>query len=99
MQEAYRALIRLRHETRALVYGAFRVRDRRKGRFAYERELDGERYLVDCNLGPRPRRAFPLEGRWELVYASAARNGDEKELRGYEARIWKKTAENGGAQA
>ncbi|MBD5117741.1 MAG: alpha-glucosidase [Clostridiales bacterium] len=92
VEEAYRELIRLRHGAKALVYGTFCVRGRKKDRFVYERELDGERYLVDCNLGAAPRKAFPLEGRWELVYASEPQDGDQKKMRGYEARIWKKAA-------
>ena len=90
--EAYRALIRLRHENRALVYGSFRVRGRKRDRFVYERGLDGQTYLVDCNLGAAPRKAFSPEGRWELVYGTHAGGGERKQLRGYEARVWKKAA-------
>ena len=89
--EAYKTLIRLRHGDKALVYGTFRVRDRRKGRFAYERGLEGRRYLVDCNLSARPCKAFPLQGPWELVYDSAAKGGDLARLEGYGARVWKKS--------
>lgn len=91
--EAYRQLIRLRHEAKALVYGTFRVRGRKKDRFVYERELDGQTYLVDCNLGAAPRKAFPLEGRWELVYDTQAKDSGRERLQGYAARIWKKAAD------
>lgn len=91
--EAYRELIRLRHEAKALVYGTFRVRNRKKDRFVYERELDGQTYLVDCNLGAAPRKAFPLEGRWELVYDTQAKDSGRERLQGYAARIWKKAAD------
>lgn len=91
--QAYRELIRLRHGAKALVYGKFRVRSRRRDRFVYERELDGQRYLVDCNLGTRPCRAFPVQGRWRLVYDSAPQGRGREKLQGYEARIWEKTAE------
>lgn len=93
--ETYRALIRLRRGARALIYGSFRVRNRKKGRFTYERELNSQRYLVDCNLGGQCCRAFQLRGRWELVYDSASRGGDPGILRGYEARIWRSVGETG----
>lgn len=85
--EAYKELIGLRRASKALIYGAFRVRSRRKDRFVYERELEGERWLVDCNLGCRPRRAFAPEGRWELAYDSMP--GEGETLQGYQARIWR----------
>lgn len=88
--EAYRELIRLRRGARALVYGTFRVRNREKNRFAYERALDGKRYLVDCNLGERRCKAFVMGGRWTLIYDSIPRGGGREELLGYEARIWER---------
>ena len=93
VQEAYRQLIRLRHETKTLVYGAFRVRSRKKDRFVYERELDGQVYLVDCNLGAIPCKAFALKGRWELVYDTLDKNSGRDRLQGYQARIWRKAAD------
>lgn len=90
VREAYKTLIRLRHTSKALVYGSFRVVDRGKNRFAYERELDGERWLVDCNLGPHFCKAHPMmDGGWTLVYDSAPPKDRRENLRGYEARIWK----------
>lgn len=101
--EAYRRLIGLRHSEKALVYGEFRLRSRRKNRFVYERTLEGETFLVDCNLSPDCRRAFRLRGEWDLVYDSVGDylsgeghetpeklGGDRLELEGYEARIWKR---------
>lgn len=96
--EAYRKLIRLRHDTKALVYGTFRVRSRRKNRFVYQRELDGETYLVDCNLGAAPCKAFPLEGRWELVYDTQPTSGSRERLAGYGARVWRKAADTAPAR-
>ena len=93
VQEAYRQLIRLRRGARALVYGAFRVKSRKKDRFVYTRELDGEAYLVDCNLGAAPCKAFPLDGRWEPVYDTLASGGSPERLEGYQARIWKRPAD------
>ena len=96
--EAYRELIRLRHDTKALVYGTFRVRSRRKNRFVYQRELDGETYLVDCNLGAAPCKAFPLEDRWELVYDTQPTSGSRERLAGYGARVWRKAADTAPAR-
>lgn len=94
---AYRRLLRLRHEEKAFVYGAFRVLSRRKDRFVYARALDGQVYVVDCNLGPKPCLAFPLKGRWKTVYDTVRTGNAEgkkralkgKMLEGYEARILK----------
>jgi len=85
--EAYKELIGLRRASKALIYGAFRVRSRRKDRFVYERELKGEHWLVDCNLGSGPCRAFAPEGQWELAYDSVPGQGET--LQGYQARIWR----------
>lgn len=94
---AYRRLLRLRHEEKAFVYGTFRVLCRRKDRFVYARALDRRVYVVDCNLGPKPCLAFPLKGRWKLVYDTVRAGSAEGEkrasrgkvLEGYEARILK----------
>ena len=74
------------------MYGAFRVKSRKKDRCVYERELDGQVYLVDCSLGAAPCKAFPLDGRWELVYDTLGKSGNPDRLQGYQARIWKKAA-------
>lgn len=94
--EAYRELIRLRHQERALVYGDFQVLSRRRNRFVYERTLGGRTFLVDCNLGSEPCKAFLAQGEWEPVYDTAgnwgeggAANGKRSMLQGYEARILK----------
>ncbi|MDE6965119.1 MAG: alpha-glucosidase, partial [Lachnospiraceae bacterium] len=65
---AYRRLLRLRHEEKAFVYGTFRVLCRRKNRFVYERALEGKVFVIDCNLGEKPVRAYPLKGKWRVVY-------------------------------
>lgn len=92
--EAYRKLISLRHRTKALVYGEFRVLSRKKNRFVYERVLGNEVYLIDCNLGKKPCRAYVSAGRQcELIYDTAepkGTGGAAERLQGYEARIWKK---------
>lgn len=100
---AYRKLLCLRHKEKAFVYGSFRVLCRKKNRFVYARALEGRVYVVDCNLGRKPCPAFPLKGRWRIVYDTAGRGKKEREvaanvavhtqkagsgvLQGYEARI------------
>lgn len=87
----YRSLIELRKNTRALVYGDFKVVNRRKDRFAYERTLDGEYFLVDCNLGEKPCRAQRRQGSWEKIYDTADQTDTETSvLAGYEACIWRR---------
>ena len=85
---AYRKLLRLRREEKAFVYGAFRVLDRRKDRFVYARKLGERVYVVDCNLGGKPCRAFSPKGKWKLVYDTVqAEERTVRTLQGYEARI------------
>ena len=85
---AYRKLLRLRREEKAFVYGAFRVLDRHKDRFVYARKLGERVYMVDCNLGGKPCRAFSLKGKWKLVYDTVrAEERTVRTLQGYEARI------------
>ena len=87
----YRSLIELRKNTRALVYGDFKVVNRKKDRFTYERTLDGESYLIDCNLGARTCRAQKRQGSWEKVYATVTQTDtDSSVLAGYEACIWRR---------
>ena len=101
--QAYRKLLRLRHEEKTLVYGGFRVLSRKKHRFVYERKLGERTFLVDCNLGAVPCRAYPLREDWKLVYdteeteegtsvghGGTGRRGDRKLLEVYGARIWRK---------
>ena len=87
----YRSLIELRKNTRALVYGDFKAVNRKKDRFTYERTLDGESYLIDCNLGARPCRAQTRQGSWEKVYDTVMQTDtDSSVLAGYEACIWRR---------
>lgn len=88
----YRSLIELRKNTRALVYGDFKVVNRKKDRFTYERTLDGESYLIDCNLGARPCRAQTRQGSWEKIYDTAVLTdgAESSTLAGYEACIWRR---------
>lgn len=61
-----------------------------KDRFVYARKLGDRAYVVDCNLGAKSCRAFPVKGKGELVY-DTVRTGKRavKALEGYEARIWR----------
>ncbi len=87
---AYKELLRLRHGEKAFVYGTFRVLNRKKNRFVYERSLGERSYVIDCNLGAGACRAFSPQGQWNLIYDTYERNiEDIKILQGYEARIWK----------
>ena len=89
---AYKELLRLRHGEKAFVYGTFRVLNRRKNRFVYERRLGERSYVIDCNLGKGACRAFSLRGQWDLIYDTCERNVENiKILQGYEARIWKQS--------
>lgn len=103
--DAYRELLHLRHQEKTFVYGKFRVLCRKKDRFVYTRSYRGRLYLIDCNLGPEPCRAFALRGRERFAYSfvydtvqmDAGKTGAgqtaeglrSRILQGYEGRIWK----------
>ena len=86
---AYRRLLHLRHEEKAFVYGDFQVLNKRKDRFVYTRKLGAKTYIVDCNLGAKPCRAYEMKGCRRLVYDTLQPSEREiRKLQGYEARIW-----------
>ena len=84
----YRRLIGMRKATPALVYGDVRFVGRaRRGYFGYVRLLDGEAYLVECNLTDRPRRVPARHARLEYVLGTHGTPGAR--LRPYEAVIYR----------
>ena len=85
--DTYKSLIALRKENKALVYGEFEVLDKKKDRFTYRRRLDGQTFIVDCNLGKNKQKAYVSRGGFELVYGSEG--AEDSLLRPYEARIWR----------
>lgn len=85
--DTYKRLITLRKENKALVYGEFEVLDKKKDRFTYRRRLDGQTFIVDCNLGKNKQKAYVPRGGFELVYGSEG--AEDGILRPYEARIWR----------
>lgn len=83
----YRKLIGLRRENKALVYGSFRVFDRKvPDLFCYERELDGQVFYVECCLkGGQLKRRRSVEG-YKLVAGVYGSTADV--LRPYEANLY-----------
>ena len=88
VRECYKTLLSLRKADETLIYGDFKVLNRKKNRFTYARSLNGRRYIIDCNLGAKPQKAYVSKGEYELVYTTEAFN--EMRLGAYEARIWRK---------
>ncbi len=95
--EMYRQLIALRRAHKALIYGDFRIMDRRKGRFVYCRKNAAEEFVIECSLDRKPKRAAFAGKGYELVFANGRRIAEEEAgkldlaaLCPYEARIWKK---------
>jgi oligo-1,6-glucosidase len=91
----YRALIRLRHGSKALVYGDFiPVKPKTKDTFCYFRSLDGVKYYIETNLSDREmKRPEPVEG-FSLLLSNYPEGG--KYLKPYEAAIY---AADGGEAA
>ena len=87
--KAYKELIALRKSDKALIYGEFKVLDKKKDKFVYSRTLNGTTYVIDCNLGKKQQKSYLPEG-YKAVYLS--KNSICHELSPYEVRIWKKEA-------
>lgn len=88
VREFYKKLITLRHNEKALVYGDFTVLCKKKDRFTYARSLNGTEFVIDCNLGNKPKKAWKCEGyKLVLPMAEGAAAGT---LQPYEARVYRK---------
>ena len=88
VRECYKYMMALRKADETLIYGDFKVLNRKKDRFTYSRSLNGHKYIVDCNLGKKKQKAYVSRGEYELVYTTGAfANGV---LEAYEANIWRK---------
>ncbi len=85
----YKKAVALRHAHRALVYGSFdAVKPKDEQSFCYLRELDGEQLYIELNLTAAPlRRPKKVAGMTLLLsnYTAPA----EKELRAFEANVWR----------
>lgn len=92
--EIYKTLIGLRKSESTLIYGDFKVLDTGKQHFTYARISTKKEFLIDCNLGESPRKAYKSSfSDYRLVFSSStARNKsiDNTRLAPYEARIWVK---------
>ena len=86
--EYYKEIIKLRNSDKTLVYGQFKVIDKKKNCFTYMRKLGETIYLVDCNLGKDKRKAYPMDNGYELVMPLQV--ADKEMLGAYEARIYVK---------
>ena len=85
--DIYRDLIRLRKNHPALIYGDFKVLNRHKNRFVYERKDEKESFLIDCNLSHDSVRGYPVDSSYELIRPKRIFGTD---LSAYGVRIWHK---------
>ena len=88
MLNAYKALLALRRAHPVFAYGAFAQQyASRRDLFCYTRTGEGERYAVLLNLmpGAAPRPRLPAGA----ACAYNSYGGPAKELRPYEAEIWR----------
>ncbi|MEB6538291.1 alpha-glucosidase [Serratia plymuthica] len=88
----YRALIRLRKQTPALLYGRYRLLlAEHRHIYAYTRTLDDRQLLVLCNLSGEPQQVDPQSlalDSWQLRLGNYPHGGEPQTLRPYEARIY-----------
>ena len=87
MRDFYKKLIELRHKEKALVYGKFKVLDKKRDRFVYKRSYKGTEFIIECNLGSKPRKAWKVE-EYELMFPEQV--ADAAVLQPYEARVYKR---------
>ena len=80
----YQKLIELRHSDKTLIYGDFKVLNRKKNHFMYQR---GDSYLIDCNLSDAALKASAVSKDWQLIFPKMV---DKHTMKPYEARIYKK---------
>lgn len=92
--DAYKELLALRKSDETFVYGDFKVLNKSKDRFVYQRCLDGKEYIIDCNLGKATKDAYNAGDAYEMVYPSVLKSSTTSFVQGqlgaYEARIWKR---------
>ena len=86
VQEVYKQLIHLRNSDKTLVYGDFKVINRKKNHFTYQRNKDTS-YMIDCNLSDETQKAAQVSSEWQLIFPSIV---DKNTMKPYEARIYKK---------
>ncbi len=87
---AYQALIRLRREHPALVYGTFEpMESAKEDVFCYYRGDENERFYIEVNLCSRAIKQPKTKGEMELVYSNYMAQGDG--LQPYEANIYRVT--------
>ena len=60
---------------------------KKKDRFVYKRSYQGTEFIIECNLGNKPRRAWKAE-EYELVLPEQV--ADAAMLQPYEARIYRR---------
>ena len=80
-----RKMISLRKGNEALIYGSFAQKKTSKDLFAYERELDGKKFLTVMNLTDETRK-FPFKEEGKLLVSNYP--GFSEKLRPYEARLY-----------
>ncbi len=87
MLKIYKKLIALRKQEKALIYGSFTLLSKKKDRFVYERALDGDSFIIDCNLGKKKQKIYKVPIGYKPVFVAGAKADT---LNPYGVIIWKK---------
>lgn len=66
----------------------FEVLDGSKGRFVYKRELNGESFIIDCNLSKDVKKAYRVGEGYQLIFPAITNKADSDKLGAYEVRSW-----------
>jgi glycosidase len=84
----YRKLLRLRANSRTLIYGDFALIEREHPQvFAYTRSLENETYTIVCNMSGEPAvLSAEIEG--DILFSNLPENRG-MQLMPYEARVYR----------
>lgn len=87
IHDIYQSLIQIRRENHALIYGDFKVLNKHKDRFVYERNDGYTSFIIDCNLTSKQTKAYDVDPSYALIWPKVLKG---TKLSPYGARIWKK---------
>jgi oligo-1,6-glucosidase len=83
----YKAMIELRKQNKALIYGDFiPVHERKKDLFCYYRKLDGVQFYIEINLSDKEKSRPEVISNFKRLISNYPEAG--KKLRPYEATIY-----------
>lgn len=85
----YKKAIKLRHDNKTLVYGEFKQIKSNKNYFIFERQLENEKFIVECNLTSK-ELSDPLKEINDIKLVLTNYQISSIKLQPYEVKVFKK---------